>query len=58
MKDVIYYLSRFAFNFSDIVKVFEFYFTGFLNGIELYHYHILKILDFKIIPRSWCDFVF
>jgi len=36
--------------------VFEFYFTGFLNSIELYN--ILKTFDFNIIPRSWCNFVF
>ena len=35
---------------------FEFYFPGFLNGIELYN--ILKTLDFKIIPKSWGNFVF
>ena len=87
MKDLAYYLSHFAFNFSDRFKVFEFYFTGFLNGIiflkflilkfnfsdrfrevfEFYFtgflngtelYNILKTFDFKIIPRSWCNFVF
>ena len=39
-----------TFNFSDIFKFFEFYFTGFLNDIELYNIH--KTLDFKIIPWS------
>ena len=54
-----YYLSqqilsgkRLALNFSDRFReVFEFYLTGFLNGIE-----ILK-LYFKIIPKSLGKFV-
>ena len=50
-------LGFYCFNFSDRFReVFEFYFTGFLNGIELYN--ILKTLDFKIIPKSWGNFVF
>ena len=56
MKDLTYYLSCFVFNFSDRFEVFEFYFTWFLKCIELHH--ILKTLDFKIIPRSRCSFVF
>ena len=59
-----YYLSKqrpsgipLAFNFSDRFReVFEFYLTRFLNGIDLYN--ILKTLDFKIIPKSWGNFVF
>ena len=31
-------------------KVFEFYWTGFLNGLEVYN--ILQSLGFKIIPKS------
>ena len=59
-----YYLSDkdrqeylWLFTFSDRFReVFEFYLTGFLNGIELYN--ILKTPDFKIIPKSWDNFVF
>ena len=59
-----YYLSKqrpsgipLAFNFSDRFReVSEFYLTRFLNGIDLYN--ILKTLDFKIIPKSWGNFVF
>ena len=43
--------------FSDRFReVFEFYLTRFLNGTELYN--ILKTLDFKIIPKSWDNFLF
>ena len=31
-------------------KIFEFYWTGFLNSLEVYN--ILQSLDFKIIPKS------
>ena len=45
MKDLTYYLSHSAFNFSDRFKVFEFYFAGFLNGIIFLKFLILKLFQ-------------